>query len=416
MSGRALQTPTLANEAPAIVKVVGVPNESFVIGYPGLPETNPRVEGKVVLRPSSHRNPLMILSMVTVHISRTESAKPPSESTFKFSKSKEKLDERRVGPELQLWRAKHRTYEEITAMDIPFCIRLPDDPDPTVLPASIALKSPEVRTFYHIVVRIQFGPQLSHTFRFPLPIVRYDSMTTLPRLNMPITAKAGGQRSINWLETTVKKRAYARGEAMMVAIMIGTNRAFTLEKWSYAVIEQYIRYDKNGHPKSAKPTVLLEKKEPDNRVMEGFLQTVEIRLPGRTRGGESSSGYPLIAAEDEPGYEVPEHARVGFTTCSRSYELKYYLEVKAHLAELSSPLTTKQEIIICPLTRRQCHHAQKMVELMRRQPWYADDPHPFGNIEILKPKHHRQVMELLGIADSSTGMSRRMIEAARTER
>ncbi|KAI5290900.1 hypothetical protein KEM54_000077 [Ascosphaera aggregata] len=382
----------------ASVLVVGAPNASMVVGFPGIPETCPRVEGKVLIRPPSDSQPFMHLSMIKVHIRRTE--RRYLESGFKLSKVKEHDTRTKVGDQLLLWWCgKDRPYDEITAMDIPFRIMLPRQDDPTALPASICLKSPDLRTYYQIVVTVQYGPKLSREYVHPLPIVRYDRLMTLKEFNTPITSICGGDRSINRLETTLRKRAYGRGEVMKVDVVLSTKaRAVTLTKLSYSVIEQYI-WHCNGNSKLARPVVLVEGKDDTTMLVpeDGYLSSLQIRLP---RAEPKHGDIPLISSEDEFGEVIPEHARMGFTTSSKLYDIKYYLEIKAHLPKLT--LATKQEFDMCPLSRRTCRETRQVADAMSQEYFDPKDPNnpPLGqHTKVVKFSHHRRVLGVMGFEE-----------------
>ena len=100
-----------------------------------------------------------------------------------------------VGKEMLLFRCPaNKEYEEIMSMDLPFVIFIPfgrggQETARRVPPASLQLSRRTAETYYEMVVMIQQSQQEQKRYQFPVPIARYDTLSTFGMYNRPESAE-----------------------------------------------------------------------------------------------------------------------------------------------------------------------------------------------------------------------------------
>lgn len=199
--------------APASVRVSGPPNSSFLVGYPGISATlvrpnptressashdadtlplQPRIEGKVEIRPGQGFSMPVPVSLVRICLQRRESIHPDADSITKRhlgTPRRETTDV--VGKELLLFRcASGKEAEKVIAMDLPFVLFIPfgrggEETNRRIPPASLQLPSRTAETFYELVVTVQQGHSNQYKYSFPMPLQRYDTLSTFGMYNKP---------------------------------------------------------------------------------------------------------------------------------------------------------------------------------------------------------------------------------------
>lgn len=175
----------------AFVRVVSqIPNQNMLVGFPGISATLPRLEGKVEIRPTVGISAPVSISLVTIFLQRRETIHPSADSVAKkhlTAPRKEITDQ--VGKETLLFRCPTgKECENVYAMDLPFVIFIPfgrggEETARRVPPASIQLPSRTAETYYEIVVTVQQGHIEQRKHLFPVPISRYDTLSTFGMYN-----------------------------------------------------------------------------------------------------------------------------------------------------------------------------------------------------------------------------------------
>jgi hypothetical protein len=136
------------------------------------------------------------ISLVTVCLQRRESIHPSADSVTKkrLAAPRKEITEL-VGKEMLLFRcAAGRDYEEVISMDLPFMLFIPygrgaQESSRKVPAASVQLPSRTAATYYEIVVSVQQGPSEQKKYSFPVPICRYDTLSTFGMYNRPETSE-----------------------------------------------------------------------------------------------------------------------------------------------------------------------------------------------------------------------------------
>ncbi|KAK1090549.1 hypothetical protein LTR48_008082, partial [Friedmanniomyces endolithicus] len=111
----------------AFVRISGPPNSNFLVGYPGISATLPRIEGKVEIRPAVGVSASVNISLVTVSLQRRESINPVADSVIRsqLSSARKEITDI-VGKEMLLFRCPAgRESEAVLCMDLPFVIFIP---------------------------------------------------------------------------------------------------------------------------------------------------------------------------------------------------------------------------------------------------------------------------------------------------
>lgn len=155
----------------------------------------PRLEGKVEIRPLTGISAPVAISLVRICLQRRETIHPSAESLAKKhlgTPRRETTDV--VGKELLLFRCPAgRESESVVLMDLPFVLFIPfgrggEESNRRIPPASLQLPSRTAETFYELVVTVQQG-QDQKKFAFPVPIQRYDTLSTFGMYNRPESAE-----------------------------------------------------------------------------------------------------------------------------------------------------------------------------------------------------------------------------------
>ncbi|CAI4218176.1 unnamed protein product [Parascedosporium putredinis] len=143
----------------ALVRVSGPPNSSFLVGYPGISATLPRIEGTVEIRPSQGYSAPVSIS----------------------------LDANRKIP-----------------------------------PASLSLGSRTAETFYELVVTVQQGHTHSHKYAFPITMQRYDTLSTFGMYNKP-EFKTAVSDNIVTLGMSLPRWSYGPSDPLTIYIRVAPN-------------------------------------------------------------------------------------------------------------------------------------------------------------------------------------------------
>jgi hypothetical protein len=156
----------------------------------------PRIEGKVEIRPLVGVSAPVLVSLVTISLQRRETIHPAADSVTKkhlAAPRKEITDI--VGKEMLLYRCPAgREYDQVLSMDLPFVIFIPygrggEEVARRVPPASLQLPSRTAETFYELVVTVQQGHSDQKKYAFSVPIQRYDTLSTFGMYNRPESAE-----------------------------------------------------------------------------------------------------------------------------------------------------------------------------------------------------------------------------------
>lgn len=236
---------------PASVRVSGPPNSSFLVGYPGISATLPRIEGKVEIRPGQGFSMPVPVSLVRICLQRRETIHPDADSIAKRhlgAPRRETTD--LVGKEQLLFRCSSgKEAERIIAMDLPFVLFIPfgrggEESNRRIPPASLQLPSRTAETYYELVVTVQQGHSNQYKYTFPIPLQRYDTLSTFGMYNKP-ESKLVTNDNIVHLGINLPRWSYGPKDPITVYIKLSPNldwlskaKRVTIEKITLTVEEE----------------------------------------------------------------------------------------------------------------------------------------------------------------------------------
>lgn len=275
------------------------------------------------------------VSLVTIALQRRESIHPAADSVTKkhlAAPRKEIVDI--VGKEMLLYRSPlGREAESILAMDLPFVIFIPygrggEEIARRVPPASLALPSRTAETYYELVVTVQQGAQEQKKYAFPVPIARYDTLSTFGMYNRPESAERVSDHLVT-LGISLPRWSYGPLDPVSVYIKLSPNpdwmakaKKVTIQKITVGIDEEII-YNHEGDEPTRKVKCLTKTTQAVGVKMPeaGYFTNLGLVFPAKDyRDGE---GIMPRGNQKFPMYGVS-----GFTTTGTLYKIEYYLTVK----------------------------------------------------------------------------------------
>ncbi|KAF2761711.1 arrestin domain conatining protein [Pseudovirgaria hyperparasitica] len=366
----------------AFVRVSGSPNSSFLVGYPGISATRPRIVGKVEIRPQQGISAPVLISLVTICLQRRESIHPSAESVTKRHLAAPRKDiADTVGKEMLLYRcATGREYDSVLVMDLPFMIFIPfgrggEEVARRVPPASLQLPSRTVETFYELVVTIQQGPSEQKKYAFPVPIMRYDTLSTFGMYNRPESAEVVSDHLVT-LGISLPRWSYGPGDPVSVYIKLSPNpdwmakaKKVTIQKITVAVEEEVIYNHEGDEPSRkvrtfAKTTQAIGVKMPE----AGYFTNVGFVFPAKDL--RDSEGVLPRGKKEFPMYQIN-----GFSTTGTLYKIEYYLTVKAQMGS-AKDIVLRKPIVVCPFDHTQCKEEMEAIEHAARDAATVSEDNP----------------------------------------
>ncbi|KXL49998.1 hypothetical protein M433DRAFT_141426 [Acidomyces richmondensis BFW] len=352
----------------AFVRVSGPPNSNFLVGYPGISATLPRIEGRVEIRPAVGVSAPVHVSLVTVSLQRRESINPAAENVIRSqlsSQRKELIDI--VGKEMLLFRcAPGKESEAVLCMDLPFVIFIPygrggEEIARRVPPASLQLDRRTAETFYEIVVTVQQGHSEQRKYAFPVPIQRYDTLSTFGMYNRPESAERMTDHTVT-LGISLPRWSYGPLDPVSVYIKLSPNpdwmnraKRVTIQSITVGIDEEIIYNHEGDEPKRTVKTLAKHQQSVGVRMPEaGYFTNLGLVFPAREL--RDSEGVLPRSRKEFPMYSVS-----GFTTTGTLYKIEYYLTVKAKLSS-ARDILLRQPIVVCPFDHAQCKEEMEAIE------------------------------------------------------
>ncbi|KAH9907770.1 arrestin domain-containing protein [Xylariomycetidae sp. FL2044] len=372
----------MTDRVAAFVRVSGPPNSSFLVGYPGISATLPRIEGKVEIRPAQGYSASVAISLVRICLQRRETIHPAAENVAKRhlgTPRRETTDV--VGKELLLYRcASGREAENVMAMDLPFVLFIPfgrggEETNRRIPPASLQLPSRTAETYYELVVTVQQGQSVQNKYAFPVPLQRYDTLSTFGMYNRPET-KIATVDNIVTLGISLPRWSYGPMDPITVYIKLAPNldwmakaRKVTIQKITLG-IEEEITYNPEGDEPTKKINRLQKFSQPVGTKLPeaGYVTNMGVIFPHkdlRDQNGIVRRGQPAF-----PNYEV-----TSFTTTSTLYKIEFFLSIKASLTS-ARDITLRQPIVICPLDHQACKEEMDAIEQSAKDASSVDPNNP----------------------------------------
>ena len=275
------------------------------------------------------------ISMVTICLQRRETIHPAADSVVsRHIAAPRKEMTNIVGREMLLFRCPMgRDHEEIIAMDLPFVLFIPfgkggQESSRRLPPASLQLPSRTAETFYELVVMVQQGPQEQRKYTFPVPMSRYDTLSTFGMYNRPESAERVSDHLVT-LGISLPRWSYGPLDPISVYIKLSPNpdwlkkaRRVTIQRITLQIDEEIV-YNHEGDEPQRKVKTLAKRSESVNLKLPeaGYLPNLGLVFPSRDI--RDANG---ILPRGQPAF--PAYAVGAFTTTATLYKIEYYLTVK----------------------------------------------------------------------------------------
>jgi hypothetical protein len=239
-------------------------------------------------------------------------------------------------------------------MDLPFMVFIPfgrggEEVARRVPPASLQLDKRTAETFYELVVELRNGSEI-RKYAFPVPIARYDTLSTFGMYNRPESAERTTDHIVT-LGISLPRWSYGPLDPVSVYIKLSPNadwmskaKRVTIQSITVGIEEEII-YNHEGDEPSRKTKVLAK-----------HNQTVGVRMPEAGYFTNLGLVFPARELRDSDGIlqrgkkEFPTYAVSGFTTTGTLYKIEYYLTVKVckgnMLGQRSTLTTHAGQVII----------------------------------------------------------------------
>ncbi len=239
-----------------------------------------------------------------------------------------------VGKEMLLFRCpSNRDYEDIMYMDLPFVIFIPfgrggQETARRVPPASLQLPRRTAETYYEMLVTVGYGNGDRKQYPFPVPIARYDTLSTFGMYNRPESAERVSDHLVT-LGISLPRWSYGPLDPVSVYIKLSPNpdwlskaRKVTIRKIEIGIDEEII-YNHEGDEPQRKSKSLVRKTENVGVKMPeaGYFTNLGLVFPSNDQ--RDADG---IMPRSRPAF--PTYSVSGFTTTAGLYKVEYYLTIK----------------------------------------------------------------------------------------
>jgi hypothetical protein len=293
------------------------------------------VEGRVEIRPSVGITAPVNISLVTICLQRKETIHPSADSVTKkhLAPPRKEVIEL-VGKEMLLFRCPAgREYEEVMSMDLPFVLFIPygrggQEVSRRIPAASLQLPSRTAETFYEIVVTVQQGQSDQRKYGFPVPICRYDTLSTFGMYNRPETAEKVTDHLVT-LGISLPRGSYGPLDPVSVYVRLSPNpdwlakaRKVTINKITIGIDEEIIYNHEGDEPQRKVKTIIKRTESVGTKLSDvGWAANLGLVFPAKdTRDADG------ILPRGKAAF--PSYAVTGFTTTASLYKIEYYLTVK----------------------------------------------------------------------------------------
>jgi hypothetical protein len=240
--------------------------------------------------------------------------------------------------------------ESVLLMDLPFVIFIPygrggEEVARRVPPASLQLDKRTAETYYEIVVTVQQGHQEQRKHAFPVPISRYDTLSTFGMYNRPESAERVTDHLVT-LGISLPRWSYGPLDPVSVYIKLSPNPDWLSKAKKVLIqsitvgIDEEIIYNPEGDEPTRKVKTLAKHQQAVGVKMPeaGYFTNLGLVFPAREL--RDSEGVLPRGRKEFPMYNVS-----GFTTTGTLYKIEYYLTVKVCHPPF---LTTQTQLIPQP--------------------------------------------------------------------
>lgn len=244
-----------------------------------------------------------------------------------------------VGKELLLWKCDiGRVSENVVLMDLPFVLFIPfgrggQETNRRIPPASLQLPSRTAETCYELVVTVQQGSAEQRKFVTPVPIQRYDTLSTFGMYNRPESADMVSDHLVT-LGISLPRWSYGPLDPVSVYIKLSPNQDWLkkatkvmIQKITMA-IEEEITYNHEGDEPTKKVNRIAKQTTPIGVRMPGTGYTTNLGLVFPSKENRDAEGIIRRGKPHFPMYNVNS-----FTTTGSLYKIEFFLIIKVILAQ-----------------------------------------------------------------------------------
>ena len=286
-------------------------------------------------------------------------------------------------------------------MDLPFVIFIPfgrggQETARRVPPASLQLSRRTAETFYELVVMIQQSPAEQKRYSFPVPITRYDTLSTFGMYNRPESAERVTDHLVT-LGISLPRWSYGPLDPVSVYIKLSPNpdwlskaRKVTIQKITIGIDEEVI-YNHEGDEPQRKSRTLVKKSESVGVKMPeaGYFTNLGLIFPAR----DLRDADGIIPRGKAP---FPNYSVTGFTTTAGLYKVEYYLTVKAHMAG-AKDIVLKQPIVVCPFDHAGCKAEMEAIEQAAKDAAHVNADNPMLPLATIVRATDPDALRFLGV-------------------
>lgn len=324
-----------------------------------------------------------------------------------------------VGKELLLFRCPAgKEAESVIAMDLPFVLFIPfgrggEETNRRIPPASLQLPSRTAETLYELVVTVQQGASTQNKYSFPVPLQRYDTLSTFGMYNRP-ESKVVTADNLVTLGISLPKWSYGPCDPITVYIKLAPNADWVSKAKRVTIkqitlqIEEEITYNPEGDEPTKKVNRIARHIQPVGaRLPEaGYVTNLGLVFPSKDL--RDSDG---IIKRGKPGF--PQYEVSSFTTTSTLYKIEFFLSIKVRLAgqrvgalETDTPqaqmssardITLRQPIVICPMDQQACKEEMEAIEQAAKDASHVDPNNPMLPARSIVVATDRDALRHLGL-------------------
>ncbi|GAO49442.1 hypothetical protein SAICODRAFT_72014 [Saitoella complicata NRRL Y-17804] len=406
------------------------PHVDYLVGFPGVPATRPRLIGTVELRGSS-----LLVSYVSISLHCTTAIYPHSSTSAALPAlhSTKREVSKVIGKELLLYTAPEgRPHETVLSMDIPFELALPNTYEDLPTPSIALGRGQSVSTSYTLVATLHQATVAATRVSVPVRIDRYDNLSTWGMFAVPQAETTHGADHIVSMGVSIPRTSAGPGDIMGVFIELRPNPDWPVKTQKVRVdsltvsIEQLLTYKFSVTGQSdvvRKKKIVREEIELYQQKLpnEGLSRTINLPIPtGEESPSRSSSLKSALSFEKDD--KENDAVAIGFTTECELYKIEYNLSVKAKLTR-AKDVALKIPIHISPWNRAYCKRQMEGIEMAVREERkrYARSHRggggsafgmpksaSMGQVKIVRPEDDPQSMLLGG--KGSPGKRRVLVE------
>lgn len=284
------------------------------------------------------------VSLVRICLQRRESVHPDADSLAKRhlgTPRRETTDV--VGKEVLLFRCSSgKEADNVISMDLPFVLFIPfgrggEETNRRIPPASLQLPSRTAETYYELVVTVQQGHSSQFKYSFPMPLQRYDTLSTFGMYNKPETKLVTTDNVVH-LGINLPRWSFGPSDPITVYIKLSPNldwlskaKRVTIDKITLQ-IEEEITYNPEGDEPTKKVNKLSKQVQSVKTKMPEAGYATNIGLVFPSKDLRDSEGVVKRGKPSFPLYEVSS-----FTTQSTLYKIEFYLNIKVrHLTSAAN--------------------------------------------------------------------------------